>query len=465
MRVAGLVCLAVLLTLASSCSLLEEETKDTRRELTPDDLMAMMLSLDDLGSKYIGFALMEENSGVQSNDQTIDDADDPEDERKDVERFGRITGVNAVYESPAAVFDRKGVLVIGLGINLYNDAKGAVGDLKDELNDTLRSFSGTSEYGTLQAFHRFTPGVGDESTGLVITVLTSGEDFGITGDIKMTFTGVSFLRSRVGGMVLSLSLDAEGAQKDVTDLAKKLDKRIRDALALSGPETPAGKSEPSMGVDPVEVLRRAEARSAEVKNVRILMRESISFQGETLSAEADMRVQSPDRSYGVLTIPGYPKMEMATVGFTSYVKDAGRWTCAGDLGESGLTAPNFGQQLSLASAAQTVSLVSTETLDGVPVYRIRAEMDGRGYLDAIERMLGADGEFRDALDALDVSTLEADVFIGRDDFLARRMVLDFKYSVYGTPGKIHVDATYSEFDAPFTFPMSQPYPACQPVLR
>jgi hypothetical protein len=232
----------------------------TDREITDGELSLMALPLSDLGSQYADFEL-DDTSGLQSNEQAIEDAFDKEDEAADVERFGRVKGYEEDYLSSEALMEGTGPFYISTVVVLHERADGAAGNLKDGVEDAQRAVGGTKEDTTLEATEKFSvEDVGQEAVGLLQKGSAEADD-------GATFhrTIVGFRQGRLIGSVSILRLDDEDVRDEATALARKLDQRILAVLrgeveqpAPTSKPGPAATSEPtpgpSAGVSPSDAL-------------------------------------------------------------------------------------------------------------------------------------------------------------------------------------------------------------------
>jgi hypothetical protein len=234
----------------------------TDREITDDELSLMVLPLSDLGSQYADFEL-DDTSGLQNNEQVIDDAFDKEDEAQDVERFGRATGYDGSYTFSGGLPEEKGPVHIATGVILHENADGASGNLKDGVEDAQRAVGMTKEDVTIQSVETFEVGnIGDEAVGLSQKASLKVDE----EELTLYQTIVGFQEGRLIGSVAITSLEGGDAQEEATALARKLDERILAVLrgeveATSAPTSearPAPTSEPtsgpSVGVSPSDAL-------------------------------------------------------------------------------------------------------------------------------------------------------------------------------------------------------------------
>ena len=116
--------LAFLMAVAVACNGGDGQSDLTDREVTDEQLSLMALPHSELGSDYADFELDEDESGLNSNEQAIADAFDPENEAADVERFGRLNGYGQQYSSFQAMLDGEGVFLVGVlpaRVNVFPD--------------------------------------------------------------------------------------------------------------------------------------------------------------------------------------------------------------------------------------------------------------------------------------------------------------------------------------------------------
>ena len=130
-----------------------------------------------------------------------------------------------------------------------------------------------------------------------------------------------------------------------------------------------------------------------------------------LTLEGDF--QSPDRmrvSMSISVLGMALEVEMVAIGGTVYAKnpDTGEWVVAPDTG-IGLVDPKAVIFVEVASF-QDLETVGKEDLAGVPVYHLRG-LAPRGSIEGLE------------------GDLEADVWIGLDDNLLRRLALNGEVEV------------------------------------
>ncbi len=239
--------LAILIVLAlTGCK--AGSKAETKVNLTGDHLAAMILTRADLGPEYEFFDL-DAKSGMMTTEQLVEQSDNPDGEALDVANFGQLLGYLDTYFSYRSLADKSGVVYLTNGVLLYADKKGAAGDLSDMVLDAQENYSGTTRAGSLQTFKSFKAKVGESSRGILIRLLAPGSNFGLTGTINLTITGVEFQRDRMLGEVIIMRFDAKDVQAEAIDLARKLDKRMQTVLAGGSPDS-QNASAPEEGAPP-----------------------------------------------------------------------------------------------------------------------------------------------------------------------------------------------------------------------
>ena len=216
-----------LLLFAAACSL-GGDSKGSAVKIGDAELQAMAQPFTNasFGDEYANMALDDE-SGIRTKQAFIDEADDPEDEARDVEKFGYVSSYENGYLTTAEL-GHGGPFVAGVIVTLFDSEKDAAGYLGDDLDDARRTFSGTTETGTLLAFETFKPKVGTDNYGVFIQIKADEDSFGIDSDIG--FTVVSFRRGKVLGSVVIFRTDAKDERALAMKVAKQLDQRIQAVL-------------------------------------------------------------------------------------------------------------------------------------------------------------------------------------------------------------------------------------------
>ena len=214
----------------------------------------MVLPLSDLGSQYADFEL-DDTSGLQSNEQVINNAFDKEDEAQDVERFGRANGYEASYTSSEALLEEKGPIHIATGVILHENADGASGNLKNGVEDAQRAVGKTKEDVTIQGVDTFeVSDVGQEAVGMVQKASFKVDQ----AELALDQTIVGFREGRLIGSVAITSLEGEDVQEEATALARKLDERI---LAVLRGEVEQPRPRPRQGGAHVQANAGAYVRT------------------------------------------------------------------------------------------------------------------------------------------------------------------------------------------------------------
>ncbi len=203
-------------------------------EISDEALAAMVLTSSDLGPELAALSLQEE-SRFDSNESRVEEADDPEDEAQDQEKFGRLNGFDRQFLSPETVLQGEGLLLIVSGATLFEDADGASGYLEDEVQD-VEARVGREDLGLLlESAEKFdVSGLGDEAIGLR-TQAATGPDGGESTQIFVTYAW--FRRGQVIGDVAIARVDDSDASAQAQELASRLDERIQ--AVLEGELTPS----------------------------------------------------------------------------------------------------------------------------------------------------------------------------------------------------------------------------------
>lgn len=246
-RVAMVLLLAICLAVLSACG--GGEADVTAREISHEELALMVLPQEEFGAQYAELELDEDISGFVSNEEAIEDDHDGDDERRDIERFGRVNGYAEVYSSPPGGQAGPSALsevdlMVGTGVELLRDVEGASGRLEDEIGDyerELREEAGAEDAQEVD-LRLFSPaGIGDEAVGLQVQLpLPLLPD----GGLKLFYnvTHVSFRRGRLVGAVVVGEFDEGDRRDEVATLARKLDERIQ--AVLRGDITPLPAATP-----------------------------------------------------------------------------------------------------------------------------------------------------------------------------------------------------------------------------
>ena len=273
----------------------------TDREVTDDELSLMVPPLSDLGSQYADFELDQDESGLRSNEDVIEAALDKEDEARDVDEFGRVNGYEEQYSSMGAVLEGKGAALIGTQVELYEDADGASGDLRDSVEDAKRQVGNSEEDVAFESLEEFDAGnIGDQSAGYNFRATTT------SGDETATFhgTAVGFRRGRIIGSTVILRLDDQDVREEAIAIARKLDERILAVLrgeveASSAPTSeakpaPTSKSRPSPTSEPTSGPSAGVSPSDALESFRFSGEMAVEVDGG-LALTMEGEFEAPDR--------------------------------------------------------------------------------------------------------------------------------------------------------------------------
>jgi hypothetical protein len=257
----------------------------TDRDITDEELALMVLPQSELGPDYADFQRDEDQSGLKSNEQTIKDAFDPEDESSDVDQFGRLNGYGDEYSSLEALTDGQGVFLIATDVDLFEGPDGASGDFRDTIDDAKRQVGETSEGVTFESAEEFVVSeIADESAGYVFRATATGDQNKIT----LQGTTVGLRRGRIIGSAIIVRLDDQDVGEEVTALARKLDERIQAVLRGDVQAEPAAEPKPTAKPEPTAELaptsESAQEPSAEVSPSDFL--DSFRFTAQ-MAAEAE----------------------------------------------------------------------------------------------------------------------------------------------------------------------------------
>ena len=216
------------------------EGDSTDREITGEDLSLMLLAQADLGAEYAGFEFDEDHSGYLSNEEWAEDAFDPEDEARDIEKFGRVSGYQAGYFRSQALLEEKEPFRLEFRVHLFADANGASGYAADSIADVQEQLGRESEGMVVREVTPLDVGkIGDETVAVhqKVVVEDPGHD-----QLALYATFVGFRKGRILGAVAMTGLDDEDVSSEVATLARKLHDRIQ--AVLRGDITPTPSATP-----------------------------------------------------------------------------------------------------------------------------------------------------------------------------------------------------------------------------
>jgi hypothetical protein len=203
-------------------------------DISDEDLAAMVPSKADLGEDYTGF---QETAGLDTNEERRTTADDPEDEKKDQETYGRVVGYDRQLSASPSTLQADAPLLIQIGVTLFEDDNGASGYMSDDVKD-IEARVGRTDLGLLlEAVDPFTvPPLGDESLGLRSRASVPPEQ---GGPETLYVTYFWFRRGRILGDVAIARLDDTDASQQAQTIATLLDQRIEQVLGGSATPLPA----------------------------------------------------------------------------------------------------------------------------------------------------------------------------------------------------------------------------------
>lgn len=249
-RIAALLAAALLAVTLAACGDGDEEATPTDTAATTatatatprpgaegisdEDLASMVPTKADLGQD---FAAYQEAAAADTNEERLETADDPEDEEKDQQTFGRVTGYDRQLAAPSTV-EAGAPLLVQMGVTLFEDGDGASGYLNDNVKD-IQALVGRTDLGlSLEAVDQFqVPPLGDESLGLR-TRASVPEEQG--GPETLYVTYFWFRRGHVIGDVALARVDDTDMSEQAQTIASLLDERIERVLSGLVSPSPTG---------------------------------------------------------------------------------------------------------------------------------------------------------------------------------------------------------------------------------
>jgi hypothetical protein len=200
--------------------------------------MAEVFTNATFGDAYANMVL-DETSGMETKEAFIEDDNDPEGEAKDAEEFGYVSSYERAYFDEEGLTDG-GPVAMSVGVTLFDTEAGATGYMRDDLEEGRKSFSGTTELGTLLSFETFNANAGKENWGVFLRLQADEETFGTDSELSMTV--ITFQRGRVLGNVFVMRGDSKDAKADTMRVAKLLDQRMQAILRGEKPAAPEAAS-------------------------------------------------------------------------------------------------------------------------------------------------------------------------------------------------------------------------------
>lgn len=203
-------------------------------EISDEALASMVPTKADLGQ---AFADYQESAGLDTNEERLNTANDPEDEEKDQKTFGRVTGYDRQLVAPSTV-GAGAPLLVQIGVTLFEDSDAASGYMKDDVED-IQAFVGRTDLElSLDAVEQFEVlPLGDESLGLR-TRASVPQDQGEPQILYVTYFW--FRRGRVLGDVALARVDDTDMSEQAQTIAKLLDERIEQVLSGLTSPSPTG---------------------------------------------------------------------------------------------------------------------------------------------------------------------------------------------------------------------------------
>lgn len=210
-----------------------EEGDLTVPDIGDEQLTLMGLDRSELGDEYADFELA--LSRLETREQRAVHVN--EDEKKDLERFGELKTYEERYSSDEALAEGTGPVSVGTTVFVFESAKGASSYLDDDVADLERQVGEELGLTKIHTVERFAlDGVGDESLGLRLIVLTFTED----GWVTRYHTLAWFREGHILVLVSLVRLDNSDVRAEAEALARKLDERIEQVLAAQITPTPVG---------------------------------------------------------------------------------------------------------------------------------------------------------------------------------------------------------------------------------
>jgi hypothetical protein len=214
-----------------------EEEDVSPPNITDADLTMMVLSMAELRDVYPGFEGIEASS-FKTNEQTAEEDSDPQDEAEDLEQFGRVKEYVRTYgssEMEEPLGPERAILLVSR-VQLFQEADGASGYLKDELGELEADEGKKSEGATVEQAKRFkVEDIGDESTGMRARMVFPADD---GAGIEAYGTWVFFRRGRLLSSVVLVTMEDADVSATVEALSAEADNRIQAILLLAPQVTP-----------------------------------------------------------------------------------------------------------------------------------------------------------------------------------------------------------------------------------
>jgi predicted Zn-dependent protease len=422
--------------------------------ISPEDLASMVLTKDELGAQYAGFSVTPK-SGLLSNREAVRQTPDFLQVSTIVEQTssGRLSGYRRLFVASQALTETDGAWLIGSSVDVYAGEEGAAEAFLDREHDTL-SGDGflqleETQFGSYLQFDP--PPVGDVWFGKTLSA-----DSAVVAGSHTHWTTVGFRKDRVVGHVLVVSTSDVDVREEVGSLARKLEEKISKVLD--------GQPVEAVALTPRDVLVQAQAELERLSTVHMSQARKVQIEGNTETWTVDLDVEFPDRAVGSARLGGAGRYGVFLEGDSGYLRSSrssssggtgGEWACIESFGASaaaiGLGTPDFSADVDLAGADPEPEIIAREELSGREVYVVRLELSPAEYLSGVFKLLPAVGPVPP--DLMQYGTAVIDVYVGTDDFLIHRYVVDLSLEQGNqTADAIKADAAFSGFNVPLRFP-------------
>jgi hypothetical protein len=199
-------------------------------DISDEDLASMVPSKADLGPEFAGY---QESAAPDTNENRLENANDPDDERSDQQTYGRITGYDRELQISSSGVQADAPLLVHLGVTLVADSEGASAYLNDDLKDIQARIGQADPKLVLETLdsYQVTP-LGDESLGLRTRASVQGEPQ------SLYVTYVWFRRDRIIGDVALGRFDDTDMSQQAQAMASLMDQRIQQVLGRLATPSP-----------------------------------------------------------------------------------------------------------------------------------------------------------------------------------------------------------------------------------
>lgn len=230
------------------------------------------------------------------------------------------------------------------------------------------------------------------------------------------------------------------------------------SLACSGGDAPAPGAEQQ---DAKALVVAAYERNAAAKTVHMSVKQTSSAAGQTqtISQETDMLL--PRLAYARVTSGGI-SFEMVMDGVHAYIKTPGLpWRSLAEVAGVSLESLGFSDESFDMTVGYSKTIASAEFLGtveekGVAVKRIKAELDGRGIINELTRILTPGSPLADLYKSARDVKGSAEYSIGEQDGRIHRVYLTLTLRIGSQLLTSEAEAVFSRFDEPLSFPSDSP---------